>query len=210
MKKATKVLLLVLCAILLVVGSVAGTLAYLTSQQTVNNTFSVGQVAITMEESVVDVYGVKTTGTTSTNTYKLVPGGEYVKDPTITVTQGSEPCWLFINVENDIAAFEEQNNADKPTIAAQLETNGWQPISAGSQVYYHAVVDARDAAKTVKLFEKFWVSGTANSDAASSAAWAAVTPDNTKVTVVAYAIQSTGLSDYSTAWTALSTQLGLS
>ena len=39
MKNLKKALVLLLCAILLVVGSVMGTLAYLTSQDTVKNTF---------------------------------------------------------------------------------------------------------------------------------------------------------------------------
>ena len=46
MKNLKKALVLLLCAILLVVGSVMGTLAYLTSQDQVTNTFTVGNVEI--------------------------------------------------------------------------------------------------------------------------------------------------------------------
>ena len=42
MKNAKKVLLLVLCAVLLVGASVAGTVAYLTATDSVENTFTVG------------------------------------------------------------------------------------------------------------------------------------------------------------------------
>jgi predicted ribosomally synthesized peptide with SipW-like signal peptide len=41
MKNAKKAILLTLCAILLVAGSVAGTLAYLTDRSSVENTFTV-------------------------------------------------------------------------------------------------------------------------------------------------------------------------
>ena len=75
MKKAKKVVALLLCAVLLVVGSVTGTMAYLTSQDEVVNTFTVGKVAITLDEAVVNEYGVAAGGRTSeTNDYKLIPG----------------------------------------------------------------------------------------------------------------------------------------
>ena len=90
MKNGKKILALLLCAVLLIVASVAGTIAYLTDDAAVKNTFTVGNVSISMVESVVDAYGVPTTGTTSEgNTYKLIPGHTYTKDPTITVDSGS-------------------------------------------------------------------------------------------------------------------------
>ena len=46
MKNAKKILVLLLCAVLLVGASVAGTLAYLTSQATVTNSFTVGKVVL--------------------------------------------------------------------------------------------------------------------------------------------------------------------
>ena len=54
MKKAKKVVALALCAVMLVVGSVAGTMAYLTSNDSVTNTFTVGNVVITLDETNVD------------------------------------------------------------------------------------------------------------------------------------------------------------
>lgn len=44
-------------AVLLVAASVMGTLAYLTSTDTVKNTFTVGKVAITLDEAEVTEYG---------------------------------------------------------------------------------------------------------------------------------------------------------
>ena len=201
MKKRTKALLLVLCAIMLVTASIMGTVAYLTSTtETVSNTFSVGQVNIALSETKVDVYGAKLTGdaagtTSQGQAYKMLPGHEYVKDPTITVTAGSEPCWLFVKVENGISAYEATTN----TIASQLTTNGWQLVDGQTNVYWHAVVDARAAAQTVKVFEKFVIADAA--DAVKD--WSFVTSENTKVSVTAYAIQSDGFTDAKTAWAAL-------
>lgn len=199
MKKRTKALLLVLCAIMLVTASIMGTVAYLTSTtETVSNTFSVGQVNITLSETVVDVYGTAQTGTTDKGqAYKMLPGHEYVKDPTITVTKGSEPCWLFVKVENGISAYEAESTTN--TISAQLKTNGWELVTGQTNVYYHAIVDAREAAQTVKVFEKFVIADNAE----EVTGWSSVTSENTKVSVTAYAIQSDGFADAATAWAAL-------
>ena len=45
-KKILKVLAVAVCAVLLVVGSVAGTMAYLTSTAEITNTFTVGNVIL--------------------------------------------------------------------------------------------------------------------------------------------------------------------
>ena len=58
MKKAKKVVALLLCAVLLVVGSVAGTMAYLAdTSDVVENTFTIGKVDITLDEAGVNEYG---------------------------------------------------------------------------------------------------------------------------------------------------------
>lgn len=62
MKTRSKALLLSLCAVLLVAASVFGTMAYLTSNDSVVNTFTVGSVSITLDEA-----DVKTDGTYETN-----------------------------------------------------------------------------------------------------------------------------------------------
>ena len=89
MKARSKALLLALCAVLLVAALVLGTMAYLTSQAKVTNTFSVGQVKITMDEAKVDKYGVALTdaaaGRGNANEYILMPGHTYIKDPTVHV-----------------------------------------------------------------------------------------------------------------------------
>ena len=121
-KKLTKAIVLAACALLLVAGTVMGTVAYLTSTQTVSNTFTYGNVAITMSEE-------KTTN-------KLVPGQTYEKDTTISVEAGSETCYLFAKVEsvNNVTYTFAEN---------------WE--SMGNGVYYYKVtVDANTNVQVLK------------------------------------------------------------
>ena len=96
--KKFKALLVVACALLLVAASVFGTMAYLTSTDTVTNTFTVGKVKITLDEAKVGTDGKALTGSDAarvqTNSYKLMPGHTYTKDPTVTVEAGSEASYV--------------------------------------------------------------------------------------------------------------------
>ena len=188
--KILKTLGLFGCAILLVAVSIAGTMAYMTSQtETITNTFTVGSVNITMDETDVNAYGVKDGESRVTaNEYKLIPGHTYVKDPTIHVAEGSEQCWLFVKVVNNITDIEAAT-----TIADQMTANGWTALTGVDNVYYHAVVDARTAAQDVNVFESF----TVKTDAA-------VNSYNGKtVEITAYAIQADGFGNNAKdVWTA--------
>ena len=96
--KKFKALLVVACALLLVAASVFGTMAYLTSTDTVTNTFTVGKVKITLDEAQVGTDGKALTGNNAarvkTNSYKLMPGHKYDKDPVVTVKAGSEESYV--------------------------------------------------------------------------------------------------------------------
>lgn len=96
MKKAKKILALLLCAALLVGASVAGTVAYLTSQDEVVNTFTVGQVAIELHET--DEKTREDDGTVGLDLH-LLPGVPVDKDPTVTVKKGSEDSYVRANVK---------------------------------------------------------------------------------------------------------------
>lgn len=95
MKTKSKALLLTLCAVLLVAASVLGTMAYLTSTDTVTNTFTVGKVEIKLDET--DVTN-PTAPRVQANSYKLMPGTTYTKDPTVTVLKGSEDSYVRMKV----------------------------------------------------------------------------------------------------------------
>lgn len=95
MKTKSKALLLTLCAVLLVAASVLGTMAYLTSTDTVTNTFTIGKVEIKLDET--DVTN-QTGPRVQANSYKLMPGTTYTKDPTVTVKAGSEESYVRMKV----------------------------------------------------------------------------------------------------------------
>lgn len=100
MKTKSKALLLTLCAVLLVAASVLGTMAYLTSTDTVTNTFTVGKVEIKLDEAKVTADGipVESAARVTENSYKLMPGNTYTKDPTVTVKAGSEESYVRMKV----------------------------------------------------------------------------------------------------------------
>lgn len=188
MKRKKKVFVTVLCAAALVVASVLGTMAYLTSQtETVTNTFTVGNVAITLDEAKVDQYGTAVTPAerVKENGYKLIPGHTYIKDPTVHVTAGSEDSWLFVKVVDEIADIEADT-----TVAAQMAANGWTAVEGATNVYaYKATVTA---SQDIKVFENFTI---------KSNAAVADYADKT-ITIEAYAIQADGFDTAAEAWAA--------
>ena len=100
MKTRRNALLLSFCAVLLVVASVFGTVAYMTSKDEVKNTFTVGKVAINLDEAKVTEDGKPVEGAdrVKENSYKLVPGLTYTKDPMVTVLDGSEASYVRMKV----------------------------------------------------------------------------------------------------------------
>lgn len=205
-KKILKVLALVACAVLLVVGSIAGTLAYLKDTAKVTNTFTVGNVSITMDEANVNLYG-EPSGTRNAegtgNEYKLIPGHNYVKDPTITVLANSEACYVFVKVENGIAAIEGGT-----TIADQMTANGWTELDGVANVYYYngakatnGIVATADANQALVVFEEF----TLKTDADVASYVGNDGKVSATIVVTAYAVQADGFNaDINAAWTAAS------
>ena len=105
MKNAKKILALLLCAVLLVGATIAGTLAYLTDEDSVVNTFAVGDIVIYLDEEDIDDSETAPAGGTLLNDgrdvkneykgdNKLIPGRTVVKDPTVWVKEGSEPAYI--------------------------------------------------------------------------------------------------------------------
>ena len=175
--------------------AVGGTLAYLTDQKSVENTFTVGKLAIKLDEAPVNDAGVAQSGTRVTaNKYKLVPGHSYDKDPTIHVQANSEASYLFVKVEDGLAAVE-----DATTIADQISGKGWQPLTVDgnvvANVYFKeaaAVGDTPSSNDDYVVFETFKLKTDADVSNLASA----------KITVTAYAVQQDGFSDAADAWKA--------
>lgn len=202
MKTVRKTLILAACAILLVCATVVGTLAYLTAKTSVTNTFTVGNVSITMDETDVD-NSTPGADRDTKNSYKLLPGKEYVKDPTITVKAMSEDCYVFVKVTNGIGEIEKTDEPDGyKTISTQMSNNGWIPVAEGSDVYYYNGDGAKEGVikysesdtKLAPVFTKFAVKSETN--AKDLAKFTGKT-----IEVTAYAIQAEGFTSASDAWT---------
>lgn len=111
MRTRRKALLLTMCAALLVAGSIIGTVAYLTDSAEVKNTFTVGKISLTLDETDVNEMGQPLkdgqvagenetadrwtpTDTEKSQSYHLLPGHSYTKDPTATVKADSEDAYV--------------------------------------------------------------------------------------------------------------------
>ena len=191
MKKKTKALMLVLCAVLLVTASVLGTMAYLTSTDKVVNTFTVGKVAITLDEAKVKEDGTAVTPAerVKENAYHLLPGHTYTKDPMVHVQANSEDSFIFVKVENGIANYE-----DRPTIAEQIAARGWTPLTGVANVYYKAYTKSAESTD-LPVFGNFTIANPAN----AADGWNNFSAE-TKVTVTAYAVQQDGFASAAAAW----------
>lgn len=129
-KKLLTAAVLTLCAVALVVGSVLTTIALLTSSANVTNTFTIGEVKITMDETKVNPNGTAVEGAArvDANSYHLVPNTTYIKDPTIHIASGEmNDMYLFVKSTNMIRSAEAGNvNAGNDTsMREQMIANGW-------------------------------------------------------------------------------------
>lgn len=194
MKSKKKVFLTVLCAAALVVASVLGTMAFLTSKDTVINTFTVGDVNITLDEAKVDTAGTPVTPAerVKANSYKLIPGHTYTKDPTVHVTAGSENSWIFVKVENGLSAI-----IDDKTIEAQIGELGWTTLPNNAGVYYKEYTSNADPVD-LNVFSNFKIKDNADvNDATANYA-------GKEIKVTGYAIQKDGFTTPAAAWAEVS------
>lgn len=135
MKTLRKILAVICMMALVVCISVGATIAYLTSQDTVTNTFTVGKVGIELWETKVDTEGKPVEGAdpVKANEYHLLPGQTYVKDPTVTVKAESDEAYIRMMVEVKnlnklMAAFPQEKyptyyNGD--LFLLQMLVTGW-------------------------------------------------------------------------------------
>ena len=91
MKKKLTAVALVVC--MLAIMLVGASLAYFTDKDTETNTFTMGKVDIELSEPNWDTADGNKDGS-----MKVFPGVTYAKDPTITVVEGSEDCYLIATV----------------------------------------------------------------------------------------------------------------
>ncbi len=176
--------LVLVLALTLIVGVAGGaTFAWLTAtSDTVTNTFTYGDINITLAES---------TG----SDYKIIPGVDIEKDPLVTVEAGSEACWLFVKVEEE-GTFV----ANKVTYSI---ADGWTKgdgTKIPANVYYRAVDAVKnDTDFAVLKDNKIYVSDTLTKIDISGIP--TTTPP--KLSITAYAIQKDGMANAEKAWAAI-------
>lgn len=224
MKKSMlrKVLLLACSAVLLVCLSVGATLAYLTSQtEEVKNTFTVGKVAITLDEAAIEEdektgNWVEDSDATrvKTNAYHLMPGLTYAKDPTVTVIADSEPSYVRIlvtinKIDKLMEIFPDSYNEElgifmlEDFVGDTWNSTVWpcNSVTANTDGTYtyefrHNGIVTTEASKNnvlPDLFEKIVVPGDVTNAQLADL-------DGLNIKVVAQAIQAAGFSDADAAW----------
>lgn len=211
--KRSKPLVLALCAVLLVVGTILGTVAYLQDTASVVNTFTVGNVHLKLDEAVVDEKGEPTGGRTETgNAYHLLPGETYTKDPTVTVLKGSEESYVRMLVT--INCYNELATIFGDPFLPQYFVEGWDNAVWVSTQAISKDESANTATYEFRYFDT--VKPEQNDDLVLDALFDTVTVPNTmtgeqlatiadlKITVEAHAIQATGFANADDAWTAFS------
>jgi predicted ribosomally synthesized peptide with SipW-like signal peptide len=115
MKNTKKLIVAIAALSILLCCAVGGTLAYLRDKtDTVTNTFTYGDINITLDES-------------KDLNLKMIPGGKITKDPTVTVDPTSEACYLFVKIDASAA------------VANYLEydvDSAWTRLEGVENVYY--------------------------------------------------------------------------
>lgn len=216
MKTRGKVLLATLSAAMLVTASVMGTLAYLQDTDEVVNTFTVGKVGLSLDEAKVDLMGDEEGGRwhpTESDTaqeYKLMPGHEYTKDPTVTVDAGSEDAFVrmmaTITYKDEAdAVFAKYPITDWIDIDADWVVNGAPETTKANGFttrtyefrYDEVVASSATATKLDPLFTTLTVPGTVTNEEIAYL-------DGMTIAVEAHAIQKDGFGTADAAWAAFS------
>ncbi len=179
MKKKTVALLL---ALVLVVGVAAGgTMAWLLDKtDSITNTFTAGDVAITLSET-----DPENDNNAANNSYKMVPGATISKDPKVTVTDTSESCYVFVELtkSDNFDTFMTYTVADGWT---QGTGDGEGGNGVPTNVYYRTV-NATDTTRTFSVLSGDTVS--VKSDVTKAQLNAVATNGQPTLTVTAYACQ---------------------
>ena len=168
-----KILALVLCVAMLAIAVVGGTLAYFTDTDAKTNTFTVGNVDITLTEPKWDESG-------EAEAEDVYPGEPLAKDPTVT-NDGNNPCFVRIKVEG-LDQFAEAFNGAMITyrtdyVEGALGTN-WV-LHTDGYFYYTKVLAVGET--TDALFDQVVIPFALTNNA-----------DAEPIDVSAYAVQAQG------------------
>ena len=189
-KKKTIIAAVVLMLVLLV----GGLIAYFTDTETTTNTFTIGNVDISLSEPTW-------TSTGAAKAESLMPGDVIEKDPTVTVETGSEDAWVFMKVEVPCLNTTE--------LFTYTVASGWTTISngtcsAGKAVKVYGHNDSMKAGDSATLFSTVTFANLTDTQLADlTDSNAATTAIDLEMPVYAYAIQKDNVGGATEAvWTA--------
>lgn len=162
MKKKILVAITALSIVLCV--AMGTTLAWLLDEtDSIENTFTYGNITIDLVETTGDIY-------------EMVPGKDIEKDPKVIVEGGSEACWLFVKVE------KSDNFDDFMNLPIDSE---WTALTGVDGIYYLEVAKSDDD-------QEFYViqdSTLTVFDSITKEDFSAVADDLPTLTFTAYAVQ---------------------
>jgi len=158
------------------------TFAYIVaSSHDVINTFTVGNVEISLNES-------------TTNEFPLIPGATYTKDPTVTVKAESLDCYLFIKVTP---------TADLHLYVDYKIDEGWTAVAGEAGVYYRKVFTAKSDS-SFRILKDDTITIYENLDEETLS----LIKINPTLKFKAYAIQSDIINSPESAWNAIIAEKG--
>lgn len=189
-----KLLITIACLSVILCTLVTGTIAWLTAETTtITNTFTPSNISISLTE-------------TPGGEYKMVPGTPIKKDPVVTVAPNSEACYLFVQINENLGAWNATGKDFKDYLTYTV-ADGWTHLDGYEGVYYRTVstsgnqqdfhVLADDQVTvghsvTKGMMDEFYnAEGTLKSEADAK---------RPTLTFTAYACQKEGFSDAAAAW----------
>lgn len=207
-RRTRNVLLIVSMMLVVAMASVGGTLAWLTaSTDSVTNTFTAGDINITLQEHDYEP-STNTLDTTADTVianadYKVVPGVAMPKDPYVTVKANSEACWLFVKVEEKNWNTGLTYSFDD-VITGTSDYNGanhvqWTKLDSVNGVYY-ITVDATTADVNYNILKDCKVNASTDLTKATLQGFKTNAP---QLVFTAYACQQAEVSTAADAWAKL-------
>lgn len=213
-----KKVVIITSLLLIVTISICVVLAFLTDSEETTNTFTIGKVDISLYETAVNELGEPIEGAepVTENTYHLLPGKTYVKDPTITVEAGSDEAYIRMLVtlnlykeikevfgsdflpENYVSGYNpdkwiyigSEENTEKNTIT--YEFRYYEPVDGfNNEVEEELVLEP--------LFTSLVIPGEIEANNLEKIA-------DLEIKVVGHAIQKSGLDTADEAWNAFDKQ----
>ena len=129
--KNKKLIVLAIAGVLGIGAIAGGTIAYFTDSDNKTNVITMGHVDVDLEEPGWE------------NPDNVQPGNKYMKDPQITVVEGSEDAYLRAKVTvtlKDKAGNDVMVNGEQllPALSELVEINGgWNPTPDANGYYYY-------------------------------------------------------------------------